>query len=70
VDDFDAESLARGILSLIESPSLAAELGECAFKGVRDHYSVGVMACRAIEAFDSSGINAEKARASTIELAR
>ena len=51
VDGFDPESLARGLLALIESPSLAAELGERAYTGVREHYSVSNMAKRAIDAF-------------------
>ncbi len=51
VDKFDAESLASGLQSLIESPSLSAELSEKAFGGVREHYSAPNMAKRAIEAF-------------------
>ena len=47
----DAESLALGLLSLIESPSLAAEISERAFAGVREHYVVSNMARRAIEAY-------------------
>ena len=54
VDDFDAESLASGLLTLIESPSLAAGLSERAFAGVREHYAVSNMARRAIEAYSSS----------------
>ena len=53
VDGSDAESLALGLQSLIESPSLTAELGQRAFDGVREHYGVSNMARRAIEAFSS-----------------
>ena len=51
VDSSDVESLARGLLSFIESPSLAAELGRKAHAGVRAHYGVSNMARRAIEAY-------------------
>ncbi len=54
VDGSDAESLASGLLTLIESPSLAAELGERAFAGVREHFGVSNMARRAIDAFNSA----------------
>ena len=60
VDDFDAESLASGLLTIIESPSLAAELSEKAFSGVREHYSVSNMAGRAIAAYGSSISGASK----------
>src|SRR5215510_11198520 len=51
VDECNAESLASGLLTLIESPSLAASLSEKAFAEVREHYSAWKMARRAIEAF-------------------
>ena len=71
VDGFDAESLARGLWALIESPSLAAELGERAFAGVREHYGVSNMAKRAIEAFTSKQRQASTAEISeTAEVAR
>jgi glycosyltransferase involved in cell wall biosynthesis len=54
VDGFDAESLAAGLLTLIESPSLAAELGRRGFAGVREHYSASNMAKRTIEAYETS----------------
>lgn len=70
VDGSDAESLASGLLTLIESPSLAAELGEKAFAGVREHYSASNMANRAIDAFTASGGSASNAEiTSAIELA-
>ena len=70
VDDRDAESLALGLLSLIESPSLAAELGERAFAGVREHYAVSNMARRAIEAYNSAERGAPAERLTTVEPAR
>jgi len=71
VDRYDAESLAAGILTLIESPSLAASLREKAAGGVREHYSVANMARRAIEAYASSKHGASTAGISeTTELAR
>jgi glycosyltransferase involved in cell wall biosynthesis len=57
VDGADAESLASGLQALIESPSLAAELGEKGSAGVREHYSASNMARRAIEAFRSAASN-------------
>jgi glycosyltransferase involved in cell wall biosynthesis len=71
VDGFDAESLARGLLALIESPSLASELSKRAFAGVREHYGVTNMARRAIEAYNSAEDSASKAKiTSEVELAR
>ncbi|MEK6299700.1 MAG: glycosyltransferase family 4 protein [Acidobacteriota bacterium] len=70
VEDFDAESLASGLLTLIESPSLAAELSERAFTGVREHYSVSNMARRAIEAYSSLvGSASDTEITSNVELA-
>jgi glycosyltransferase involved in cell wall biosynthesis len=51
VDSSDADSLAGGLLALIESPSLRAELSDRAFAGVREHYGVQTMARRAIESY-------------------
>ena len=68
-DGCDAESLARGLLALIESPSLTAELGERAFAGVREHYGVANMARRAIEAYAASGAR-DGAITPAVELAR
>jgi glycosyltransferase involved in cell wall biosynthesis len=53
VDGHDAESLASGLMALIESPSLRSELGERAYNGVREHHSVAQMAKRAIDAFSA-----------------
>jgi glycosyltransferase involved in cell wall biosynthesis len=70
-DGRDAESLARGLLALIESPSLTAELGERAFAGVREHYGVSNMARRAIEAYASAASDARDGAITTaVELAR
>jgi len=54
VEGSDAESLVAGLLTLIESPSLAAELSEKGFTGVREHYGVANMAHCAIEAYTSA----------------
>jgi glycosyltransferase involved in cell wall biosynthesis len=71
VDGGDAESLASGLLTLIESPSLAAELSRKAFAGVREHYGVANMARRAIEAYTSAAGPARDAGITTVvELAR
>ena len=70
VDDFSAESLARGLSSLIESPSLASELSERAFAGVREHYSVSVMARRVAEIFSSLQVDSEKNQTTAVEVAR
>jgi glycosyltransferase involved in cell wall biosynthesis len=65
VEGFDAESLASGFLTLIESPSLAAELGKKAFAGVREHYGVSNMARRAIEAYSSVAVKTPNAKVSS-----
>jgi glycosyltransferase involved in cell wall biosynthesis len=70
IDGCDAESLARGLLALIESPSLTAELGERAFAGVREHYGVSNMARRAIEAYASAERDAPAEGMTAVELAR
>jgi glycosyltransferase involved in cell wall biosynthesis len=67
----DGPSVVSGLLALIESRSLAAELSEKAFAGVREHYSVSNMARRAIEAFRSAAGNRTDARMSAaVELAQ
>lgn len=71
VDGSDDESLAMGLLSLIESPSLTAELSQRAFAGVREHYGVSNMAHRAIEAYASAqGRTGDAPTATAVELAR
>jgi len=71
VDGSGAESLALGFLSLIESPSLTAGLGQRAFAGVREHYGVSNMARRAIEAYASTEGAARDAGITTaVEFAR
>jgi len=59
VDENTAESVAAGLMSLIESPSLSAELRGRAFKGVRDHYGVSRMAQRLIEALSATARSLE-----------
>src|SRR5262249_45029898 len=51
VDACDAESIAAGLMTLRRSPLMSADLGEKAFAGVREHYSVSNMAMRSIEAY-------------------
>jgi glycosyltransferase involved in cell wall biosynthesis len=68
--DADAESLASGLLSLIESRSLAAEISESAFTGVRGHYGVSNMARLAIAAYTSAERGAPAEGLRTVEPAR
>jgi glycosyltransferase involved in cell wall biosynthesis len=61
VEGTDAESIASGLLSLVESPSIRMELGERGFAGVRDHYSVSNMARRSIEVYNFAVFRAREA---------
>lgn len=70
VEGSDAESLTLGLLSLIESPSLTAELSRRAFAGVREHYGVSNMAHRAVAAYASSKCGAPAKGITGVELAR
>ena len=70
VDPSDDESLASGLESLIESPSLAAELSDKAFVGVREHYSVSNMARRAIDAYKLAKLHSSAEGIDAVELAR
>jgi glycosyltransferase involved in cell wall biosynthesis len=71
VDGSDAESLASGLQTVMDSPSLAAELSQRAFAGVREHYGVSNMARRAIEAYRSADGRARETGITTeVELAR
>lgn len=69
-DGRDAEGLASGLMTLIESPELRAELGEKASAGVRRHYSASNMARRAIEAFSSIESGLGNREVAAAELAR
>jgi len=51
VEPDDAESLAEGIFSIYQNPSLAFQLGRQGYDGVRQHYSVARMANRALEVY-------------------
>jgi glycosyltransferase involved in cell wall biosynthesis len=51
VEPEDSESLAKGILSLYENPSLREELGRRGQEGVQRHYNVRGMAHRALEVY-------------------
>jgi len=53
VEAEDRQSLADGIFKLWNDRALAAELGRRGAAGVRDHYSVGNMAHRTLEVFNS-----------------
>ena len=48
----DAASLAAGLLEIYRDSSLAKRLGESGFQKVREHYSVGRMADRALEVYE------------------
>lgn len=69
VDGGDAQCLASGLLSLIESPSLTGELGQRAYSGVREHYGVANMARRAIEAYSSAERGTAAESITAVELA-
>lgn len=47
------ESLAEGLLRLHDDPELREKLGASGFTGVREHYTVGHMADRALEVYAS-----------------
>jgi glycosyltransferase involved in cell wall biosynthesis len=51
VEPDNAGALAEGISKLCLNPSLARELGENGFRGVREHYSVARMADGALEVY-------------------
>lgn len=51
----DPGALAAAIASLWQDPSLAEKLGRDGSRGVREHYSVGAMAERALEVYAALG---------------
>ncbi len=51
VEADDEEALAEGIFTLCRDASLGDELGDNGFRGVREHYSVALMAERALEVY-------------------
>jgi glycosyltransferase involved in cell wall biosynthesis len=53
VEPDDVNSLAEGILRLYKDRALAKELGRSGYEKVREHYSVGRMADRALEVYES-----------------
>jgi glycosyltransferase involved in cell wall biosynthesis len=53
IEPDDPASLADGIYGLWKDPGLRAELGRRGAQGVREHYSAGRMAARAVEAYAS-----------------
>lgn len=52
VEPDDAEALAAGLLRVMRDPALASELSANAFGNVRRHYTVSLMADRALEVYD------------------
>lgn len=65
----DAGALAEGLLRLVQDSSLAAELGDRGFSGVREHYNISLMADRALEVYggfdhqEAQGVSASRRRA-------
>jgi glycosyltransferase involved in cell wall biosynthesis len=53
VEADNQEKLAEGILRIYNDPALAEKLGESGFKKVREHYTVALMADRAVEVYES-----------------
>lgn len=53
VEPESVDALADGILRLHEDPGLRENLGARGFAGVREHYTVGQMADRAVEVYES-----------------
>ncbi|HUE83671.1 MAG TPA: glycosyltransferase family 4 protein [Pyrinomonadaceae bacterium] len=53
VEPDDPQALANGLLEIFRDQKLAEELGNNGFQGVREHYSVGQMADRALDAYSS-----------------
>jgi glycosyltransferase involved in cell wall biosynthesis len=53
VEPENPNALADGILRVLRDPALATELGRKGFEGVREHYSVGRSAERALEVYES-----------------
>jgi glycosyltransferase involved in cell wall biosynthesis len=49
----DPQSLADGILNIIQDKRLAEELSANGFRGVREHYTAANMADRVLEAYES-----------------
>jgi len=50
----DPQSLAEGLYQLWKQPSLRVELGQNAFDGVREHYSIGRSADRMLEVYGAT----------------
>ena len=54
VEPDDTQSLAEGLYQLWKQPSLRGELGQNAFVGVREHYSIGRSADRMLEVYGAT----------------
>jgi glycosyltransferase involved in cell wall biosynthesis len=58
VEPDDTQSLAEGLYKLWKYPALRVELGQNAFDGVREHYSIDRSADRMLEAYERSACSA------------
>jgi len=54
VEPDGAQSLAEGLYKLWKDPALRGELGQKAFDGVREHYSVSRSADRMLEVYEAT----------------
>lgn len=63
VEPDDPDSLAAGILRIQRDPALAQELGQNGFANVRQHYSVALMADRALAVYESVGKGTKRSSA-------
>jgi glycosyltransferase involved in cell wall biosynthesis len=54
VEPDDVQSLADGLYKLWKYPALRVELGQNAFDGVREHYSISGSADRMLEMYERS----------------
>jgi glycosyltransferase involved in cell wall biosynthesis len=54
VEPDDTQSLAEGLYKLWKDPALRGELGQKAFDGVREHYSVSRSADRMLEVYEAT----------------
>ena len=58
VEPDDTQSLAEGLYKLWKDPALRVELGQNAFDGVREHYSISRSADRMLEVYERSACSA------------
>jgi glycosyltransferase involved in cell wall biosynthesis len=60
VEPDDTQSLAEGLHKLWKHPALRVELGQHAFDGVREHYSISRSADRMLEVYAASKLRAAR----------